>query len=232
MPQIVINHQTYTYRLSQTRRRTLALKPTTRRSFAVYAPLHTPSLLITRFINSHADWIVKACASLPQTTKLSSQKSLTILGQKYDLVYIKTTRDALIIDHGSFQIIVNAPSFSTPHLKQLFNLKLRPLALKLIKSQLEIYRSQFGFSFGRVSVKNQSTRFGSCSSIGNLNFNWQIIFLPTPLFNHVLLHELTHLNIKNHSSTFWTQLSHYDPHTAVHRRLLRSRGLSYFLIKS
>ncbi|MFA6602726.1 MAG: SprT family zinc-dependent metalloprotease [Candidatus Shapirobacteria bacterium] len=230
MPTVNLNSKLFSYTLTLSRRRSMALRPKTRRSFAVFAPLHTPNFLINRFISSHASWIVKACSSLSKVTKLSSKKSLTILDQNYKLVFIKTSKDSLIIDHDNLQIFVNTPSFSSSHLKQLYNSKLRPLSLKLIAAQLSVYRAQFGFDYGKVTVKNQSTRLGSCSSQGNLSFNWQIIFLPVSLFNHILLHELTHLKVKNHSSRFWNQLSVYDPSTLTHRRLLRSKGTSYFLV--
>jgi hypothetical protein len=229
MPTVNLNSKIFSYTLTHSRRRTLALRPKTRRSFAVFAPLHTPNFIIHRFISSHADWIIKSCISLPLKIKLSLIKSLTILGQKYKLVFIKTSQDSLIIDHDNLQIFINSPSFSSSHLKQLFNSKLRPLALKLITAQLSVYRTQFGFDYGKVAVKNQSTRLGSCSSQGNLNFNWQIIFLPGPLFYHILLHELTHLKVKNHSSRFWDQLSVYDPGTSINRKLLRSTSKDYFL---
>jgi len=72
---------------------------------------------------------------------------------------------------------------------------------------------QNGFKYNRVFVKNQKTRWGSCSDKNNINLNVNLVQLPDELIDYVILHELVHTRIKDHSSRFWKELSKFveDP---------------------
>jgi hypothetical protein len=107
---------------------------------------------------------------------------------------------------------------------------MRPTAQKLIKQEVARLSHLHSFKVSRISIKNQKSRFGSCSSQGNLNFNWQIILFPPQIFTHIILHELTHLSIKNHSSKFWNQLALYDPNWRSHRLWLKKEGTQHFIV--
>jgi predicted metal-dependent hydrolase len=69
---------------------------------------------------------------------------------------------------------------------------------------------RIGVSIGRVHVRDQRTRWGSCTSEGNLSFNWRVILLPPHLHDHIILHELAHLTHLNHSEAFYQLLGEYD----------------------
>lgn len=154
------------------------------------------------------------------------------MDRSYDLVWIKTQRDSVLIFETEQKIYANVSKNTEEHAKKILENKLKILALTLIKGELKRLSNMFGFKYNRVSVKNQSSRFGSCSSRGNLNFNWQIIFFPTNKFRHILLHELTHLKIKNHSKAFWDQLAFYDPKSKDNNKWLKNEGTKLFIIKT
>ncbi|HHX58288.1 MAG TPA: M48 family metallopeptidase [Candidatus Moranbacteria bacterium] len=82
-------------------------------------------------------------------------------------------------------------------------LKNKPLALALVKSKIDYYNSHYNFKYGRIAIRNQTTRWGSCSSRGNLNFNWRVVLLPDELVSYLVVHELCHLKEMNHSVNFW-----------------------------
>lgn len=82
------------------------------------------------------------------------------------------------------------------------------LALKeevraLVKRKLDHYNSYYQHSFKSIRIRDQRTRWGSCSSDGNLNFNYKIIHLPEKYQDYVIVHELCHLKELNHSESFW-----------------------------
>lgn len=189
----------------------------------------TPSFMLNKFLNDHRQWILDNYLKIPQKKKLSSLKKLTLLDTPYRLIIQPSTRDSLVTFHEKSEMHLNTTSLSSPHIKELLNQKLRPLALKLIKDETSSLSKIYSFDYGNVSVKNQSSRFGSCSSTGNLNFNWQIILFPKVVFRHIILHELTHLAIKNHSASFWYQLSLYDPDYLSHRRWLKSKAATFMI---
>ena len=68
---------------------------------------------------------------------------------------------------------------------------------------------QNGFTVNKVSIRNQKTRWGSCSSLNNINLNIKLVKLPEELVDYVLFHELVHTKIKNHSKAFWSELDYY-----------------------
>jgi predicted metal-dependent hydrolase len=84
--------------------------------------------------------------------------------------------------------------------------------------------NHFGYRHGRVSVKEQKSRWGSCSRAGNLNFNWRLLLAPLPVLDYVVVHELAHLKEANHGPRFWALVASVCPDYRVHRRWLREHG--------
>jgi predicted metal-dependent hydrolase len=82
-----------------------------------------------------------------------------------------------------------------------------------------------GFDVAGVSIRNQRTRWGSCSPSGRISLNWRLIQLPPAISDYVLLHELTHLRHLNHSARFWRELARLCPHHAEARQWLRATTL-------
>ena len=82
-------------------------------------------------------------------------------------------------------------------------LKNKEEARSYIIQRLRMYSDVYGFKFNRVSIRNQKTRWGSCSKKGNLNFNYRILKLPNHLAEYIIIHELCHLKEFNHSKRFW-----------------------------
>lgn len=80
-----------------------------------------------------------------------------------------------------------------------------------IASRVRHYQQIMGVSVGRVAIRNQKTRWGSCSAKGNLNFNYQLYYLPEELLDYVVVHELAHRRHMNHSEDFWREVESYFP---------------------
>jgi predicted metal-dependent hydrolase len=84
-------------------------------------------------------------------------------------------------------------------------------ALASIKSRLNYFNQFYNLSWKRISIRNQRTRWGSCSRKGNLNFNYKIILLPEKCADYIIVHELCHIQEFNHSRSFWELLSKTIP---------------------
>jgi len=76
-------------------------------------------------------------------------------------------------------------------------------AKKLITERLNYFNKHYGFAYKNITIRNQQTRWGSCSSKGNLNFRYTLLFLPLHLVDYVVVHELCHIQEMNHSKRFW-----------------------------
>lgn len=101
-------------------------------------------------------------------------------------------------------------------------IKHRDEAKEQIRAKLEFWNGYYGFVYQRVSIRNQSSRWGSCSSRGNLNFNYKLIFLPEELFDYVVVHELCHLRELNHSQRFWALVAETLPAYREYRSRIKT----------
>lgn len=229
METIVLSGKKFQYEIKHRNTTSLRLCLKNTDSFFVSCHRFTPKFLIEKFIRDNSSWIIEKSAKISPKLSLYSLENIHILDYDFQIVKSKSVRDWVIIDRNDQKIYLNVKSNSESHLRRLLSVHLKTFALSLIKNELDNLQKQFGFEFNRVSLKNQKTRFGSCSSKGNLNFNWQIIFFPPDKFRHILLHELTHLDIKNHSKKFWDQLNVYDPNSKINNRWLKDQGTKYLI---
>lgn len=85
----------------------------------------------------------------------------------------------------------------------------RAVARRVIVDRLEELARRYGFVYSRVFVRNQKTRWGSCSAQNNINLNVNLIRLPGDLRDYVIFHELVHTRVKNHGPRFWEELERY-----------------------
>lgn len=95
-------------------------------------------------------------------------------------------------------------------------------ARTLVHRRLEELNQVYGFEYGRVSIRNQRTRWGSCSAKGNLNFNYRIVFLTPQQQDYIVAHELCHLQQMNHSPAFWELVEQAIPNARVIAREVRA----------
>ena len=99
--------------------------------------------------------------------------------------------------------------------------RLRRQARQVLAEKTEYWARRMGVSYGRISIRQQATRWGSCSAAGNLNYNWQLVLLPEPLQDYVVVHELAHRREMNHSPRFWAVVAAYLPDCRERKKALR-----------
>lgn len=105
-------------------------------------------------------------------------------------------------------------------------LKNREIARAFVKAKLEQLNSYYQFDYKQVKIKNQQSRWGSCSRRGNLNFNYKISKLPDRLADYIIAHELCHLAEFNHSKKFWQLVAQTIPDWRLRRKALNKYSAS------
>jgi predicted metal-dependent hydrolase len=105
--------------------------------------------------------------------------------------------------------------------KRRFTIEKREYARNFVDNRISYFNKFYNFKINRVAIKNQTTRWGSCSSKGNLNFNYKIIYLKPVLADYLIVHELCHLGELNHSKKFWALVLKTIPDYAKTNKELR-----------
>jgi predicted metal-dependent hydrolase len=100
--------------------------------------------------------------------------------------------------------------------------KFKTESLELARSRVEYFNNIYKFQVNRITVKDQKTRWGSCSKKRNLNFNYKLLFLPAELSDYLIVHELCHLKEFNHSKAFWGLVAVTIPDFKILRRKLKN----------
>ena len=95
-------------------------------------------------------------------------------------------------------------------------------ALRVLPERTDHYARLMGISYGRITIREQKTRWGSCSSKGNLNFNWKLVLMPMDLLDYVVVHELAHRREMNHSKDFWRIVEEVLPDYRERRKRLNN----------
>ena len=102
--------------------------------------------------------------------------------------------------------------------------KLAEKALEYISKRVSYFAKQIGVTYGRITIRNQKTRWGSCSSKGNLNFNCLVMLTPLEVIDYVVVHELCHRKEMNHSKAFWAEVEKVLPNYKEQVKWLKANG--------
>jgi hypothetical protein len=101
---------------------------------------------------------------------------------------------------------------------------LRALAQRELPGQLLALAAEHGLTVTRVTIRNQRSRWGSCSTSGSISLNWRLVQMPPEVRDYVLVHELMHLREANHSRRFWRHVARACPWHLEARRWLDREG--------
>ena len=108
--------------------------------------------------------------------------------------------------------------------------ELRKNAKIVITNRVEYFAKIMGVDYNHISIKFQKTRFGSCSTNKNLNFNALVALMPSEILDYVIVHELSHLKEMNHSKQFWREVAKVIPEYKTKRKWLKTNGTKYMLL--
>lgn len=116
---------------------------------------------------------------------------------------------------------IDTPKFTDDEIKALAE-----KAMVCIPEKVKFYSVIIGVTYGRITIRNQKSRWGSCSSKGNLNFNCLLMLCPEKVIDYVVIHELCHRKHMNHSKEFWNEVQRAMPDYKIHKDWLKENGNS------
>ena len=97
-------------------------------------------------------------------------------------------------------------------------------ALKIIPERVRFYAERIGVTYGRITIRNQRTKWGSCTSQGNLNFNCLLMLAPPEVLDSIVVHELCHRKVMNHSRAFYDEVLRVFPEYPKCQQWLKENG--------
>ena len=219
------------------KRMTLRVSPT-KRDVTLTIPRSTGSGKAGAFIEQHIDWLNKQLAELPEPVPFENGRVILYKGEPHELVFCGprskkqagqrvVTRKTDIFENSdpdrqklaSLHILG-----SLDHAPRRLGDWLKKQAKQALTRRVDIHAERLGLTYSRLGVRDQTSRWGSCSSNKTLSFSWRLILAPSQVLDYVAAHEVAHLREMNHSARFWKLVNQTMPAHEVARRWLRQHG--------
>ena len=168
------------------------------------------------FVAQQAGWIARHVAAAPAPTVVAVGGTLPLLGRAVPVV-AGAGRAARLVDGA---VAVADDERAGPRVKAL----LQTMARTHLAAAVDRHAEALGRRPARLSLRDTRSRWGSCSSKGDLMFSWRLVMAPPEVLDYVAAHEVAHLAHMDHSERFWAQVAHLLPDYAPRRAWLRSSG--------
>ncbi|MBQ5770697.1 MAG: M48 family metallopeptidase [Clostridia bacterium] len=206
-------------------RRNVLLQALPEGKVRVYAPKNARLREMDNLVLSRWEWIADAhrqYALEGNRTAFNPENGVLIEGRRTPVRMIRAVKPGCKLENGILSVFV--PSEDNRRAEEEIKKYLSKLALIKIREALELYAPTVNREYGRVTIREQKTRWGSCSSKKNLNFNWKLILAPKEALHYVVIHELCHLIHFNHSEKFWKEVESRMPEYDIWRKWLKANG--------
>lgn len=225
MNSITINGQRVAVTTIRINRRTFQLKIISPAQIEIRAPFTMTDNEIQALLTKKHHWLASHLIKASPTPPSVLPPKLLFFGEEIPLRRRITTTSAITATRtaDSF-LLTHPPAASLSDLRHAVTAYYRQTAKTVLTAKTDLWAERIGVTYNRITIKEQKTRWGSCSAKHNLNYNWRIIQAPDDVIDYVVIHELCHLRYLNHSSDFWRLVAVFDPHYAEHRRYLRQMG--------
>ena len=169
---------------------------------------------------SHADWVRDRLQSLPQPVRLTDGAAVPLHGEMHVLRHMPAARAGVQVRQGEIHVSGEA-DFLQRRVLDFLRLEARRSLVPLAMSKAE----SIGRRPSRITLKDTSSRWGSCTASGNLAFSWRLVMAPRFVQDFVVAHEVAHLHHMNHSQQFWSLVSDLTPQMDEAMLWLRRDGL-------
>ncbi|MDD2234171.1 MAG: SprT family zinc-dependent metalloprotease [Desulfitobacteriaceae bacterium] len=201
----------------------------------VSVPVGVAERQVQKFILSKQQWIYKYWQQFQEQQILRDRKiyksgqifpyrgrNLTIEVGEHGY---KTIGVSLIQDNLWINFPVNAPLENRPYyIKKALVFWCKKQARQIFRNKLDHYAGIMGVKYKTLRIKEQKTKWGSCSAQGNINLNWKVIMAPDIVIDYLIIHELAHLKYLNHSRDFWDLVADYMEDYKQWRKWLKDHG--------
>lgn len=203
--QLIHGRSIYQIRLRrhrQARRYTLSIHPAAREAILTMPPRGTVKEA-RAFAQLHAAWIASRLETMPPAIPFAPGVTVPLRGIARRIVHRKQTRGTVWTETSAAGERLLCAAGDAPHLSRRIHDFLKREARRDIEAAVEHHTQKLGVRARRLTIRDQSSRWGSCSSNRTLSFSWRLIFTPSYVLDYIVAHEVAHLVELNHSPRFW-----------------------------
>mgnify|MGYP006283080389 CR=1 FL=1 len=220
-----VDGSAYPIRIYHNRRQKhIRLKINSDGQISVSAPTGTSRAKIQSILRHKEGWLA---SKIQETTRALEQnnptKQVYLDGLPYQVDFQLSHRLTYNVDinHQQRCILITGPDNNQTHITNLLEKWLRREARQRLTPHVQQVSKRVGIPYNKLFLRNQKTRWGSSSTLGNISLNWRTVMLPKPVQRYLIIHELVHQQHMNHSHHFWRKVVHYCPDYKQHEKWLK-----------
>lgn len=226
METINLDKKIFKYEITYKAKKNISMRILKTGFIEVRAPLGVSKSTVESIIRKQKKWVIEREECLK---KISEDKWYYYLGKKYGLKinYTNSSYCNLKLEDNNFVVDINKGILKEKRKKIIdceFKKFYKEKALQVLKERTNYYGAILGFLPNKIFIKSQKTLWGSCSSKGNINYNYKLIMAPLYIIDYIVVHELCHFKHMDHSKNFWDLVSSIMPDCKDRRAWLKENG--------
>lgn len=176
------------------------------------------------FLKQAHGWIQKKILTKGEGIPFKEGLIIPLLGKNFTLKHQSNFKFLDVKIQENILTVYGSPE----RFNDMVTIFLKHYAKEELTKICETYAKKMGKTINRITLRNQKSRWGSCSSQGNISLNWRLLFTPRDVAVYVCIHEVAHLTEMNHSPSFWKIVSNFDPAYKDSQQWLKKKGDSLF----
>lgn len=212
-------------KIIRSKRKTIALVVTQDATLVVRAPIKTSATSIRQLVQKKRDWIRKKQESFQKRSRKFVPKEFVngegfwYLGKEYRLEIVENQKHPVVLEHT-----LKITREFLPGARKCLIAWYKKQSLEKISQRVQWYAKQAGLSYDSVRITDAQKRWGSCGRKGSLNFSWRLVMAPMKIMDYVVVHEMVHLEEKNHSPKYWNKVRVILPDYRERQEWLKENG--------
>ncbi len=181
----------------------------------------------TKLLKENAAWVIEKKrkydtykANIPER-RFESGATFPYLGEQHEII-IEQRPSSSVVD-GKLRLAKYHVKDTS--VKRALETLYRRNARQTFERRADHYATEMGVEYEQIEIRNQRTRWGSCSTTGTLGLNWRLMMAPTKIVDYIIVHELAHLREPNHTEAFWSLVAEHDPDYEDHAQWLEENSI-------
>lgn len=224
-----IENRSFDYHVIYSKRKSIEIRIEPTGEVQLKVPKNTSDKIIQDVLRKRSQWIVDKIESLckipVQKRQYKSGETVKYLGEQIPTVIMKRHVSKAQISKVDNELILIVPEeVSNDFISKMMVAFYKKLLKPLIMKRIELYQHHFEYSPNKISVRDQKTRWGSCSSKRNLSFNYRLLMAPIEVIDYIVIHEMCHMEHMDHSKSYWKRVHEVMPDYKIQEQWLKDHG--------